>query len=278
MALRCKRGACAAPAAFSRIAVVVCLVLAVLLGPADTNTLRADEAIVVAAAASKQQPQERHHTVYVIGDSLAHGAWTGLYSYFRDKKNVKIKRKTKISTGLANRGKFNWQRAASKIARGEKIDAVVYMFGANDILPIWTSGRSFAFGEPGWKQEYGARIDRLVEIFKAQKVPVYWIGIPIVRRTDYRRYYKVLNEVYAKAAKRNQIEFFENWSRFAKSGEYTSYGKSVAGKKVRLRANDGIHFTPAGYLKLAWPVGDKIARQFEDGLTDTPPEQPVQRP
>jgi hypothetical protein len=61
-----------------------------------------------------------------------------------------------------------------------------------------------------------------------------------------------LNDVYREKAFINGARYVETWTGFSdESGRYSPYGPDMTGQVKRLRADDGVHFTARGYLKLA---------------------------
>ncbi|MBX9460563.1 MAG: hypothetical protein KL785_05135 [Brevundimonas sp.] len=43
-------------------------------------------------------------------------------------------------------------------------------------------------------------------------------------------------------------------------GGYEAYLPNASGRKVLMRANDGIHMSMAGYLRISGPVADRLKR------------------
>jgi len=58
--------------------------------------------------------------------------------------------------------------------------------------------------------------------------------------------------VYREKAFINGAKYVETWNGFSdEGGRYSPYGPDMTGQVKRLRADDGVHFTARGYLKLA---------------------------
>ncbi len=86
-----------------------------------------------------------------------------------------------------------------------------------------------------------------------------WCGNPIARSATYTEDMGYINEIYAAEAARFGAQFVPLWSAIADDqGRYAAYGKDRDGTTQRLRADDGIHFTAAGYELIA----DKIVGLF----------------
>ena len=70
---------------------------------------------------------------------------------------------------------------------------------------------------------------------------------------------ELLNEVFREKSFINGAKFIDTWSGFTdESGRYSAYGPDMAGQVRRLRADDGVHFTMRGSLKLAHFVEKEI--------------------
>jgi hypothetical protein len=72
-----------------------------------------------------------------------------------------------------------------------------------------------------------------------------------------------MNEIFREKAFINGAKYVETWSAFTdQSGRYSAYGPDMQGQVRRLRANDGVHFTMRGYLKLAHFVEKELRRDL----------------
>jgi hypothetical protein len=72
-----------------------------------------------------------------------------------------------------------------------------------------------------------------------------------------------LNEVYREKSFINGAKFIDTWSGFTdESGRYSAFGPDMTGQVRRLRADDGMHFTSRGYLKLAHFAEKEIRRDL----------------
>lgn len=218
-------------------------------------------------AATPALPAASAFKVYVFGDSLGHGLWSGLYRAFRDNKQIKVVKKTKISTGFGIPSKYNWNRNLDKLIKNKKVHYAAVMIGANDWGGARSKRRWHNIGTPGWQKIYGQRIEDFMRKLKAANIKSYWVGLPVMRKSRFRKSAKILNDIYRQKAAVTGVVFIESWSHFAdKAGNYKAYGPDIEGRKRLLRANDGTHFTPAGYRKLAQLVENEIKRNI--GLTE----------
>ncbi len=201
------------------------------------------------------------YKIIVFGDSLGDGLWSGLYRAFRDDKSIKVVKKTKISTGFGIPSKYDWNRNLVKILKKQKVQYAAVMIGANDWGGARSKKRWHNIGTPGWQKIYGERIEDFMKKLKAAKIESYWVGLPVMRKSRFKKSARILNEIFRKKAALVGVKYIDSWSTFAdKSGNYKAYGSDIEGRKRLLRANDGTHFTPAGYRKLAQLVENEIKR------------------
>jgi hypothetical protein len=72
-----------------------------------------------------------------------------------------------------------------------------------------------------------------------------------------------MNDLFREKAFINGAKFIDTWNGFTdESGRYSAYGPDMTGQVKRLRADDGVHFTMRGYLKLAHFVEKELRRDL----------------
>ncbi len=207
-------------------------------------------------------PASGPYKLYVLGDSLGDGAWAGLTRRFKGDEMVQVFRKTKVNSGIVRADRYDWNRAILQIAR-EQFQIAVMMFGANDLQSIRAPGKRHHFNTPGWHEIFNDRIDRILEPLKQRKVAIYWIGLPVVRRPDYTRDYKIVNDVFRQKMEEHGVKFIDVWDAFlSKAGGFVMHGTDVRGQMKVLRHSDGVHFTIPGNEKLASFVEAEIRKDL----------------
>lgn len=187
-------------------------------------------------------------TVEVVGDSQAQGLAGALERLFLRSPQFHVLDRSKISTGVAVHGGFDWPRQAKTLAAAHPADIVVIMFGANDRPTI----RHGIEVDPGlrdeFRQTYGERVREIIQAFRGSGSEVIWVGHPVVRDNVYTEDMQLLNAIYKAEAESEGARWVPTWGLFTTpDGGFTPYGKGVDGMTQRLRAEDGVHFTPAGY-------------------------------
>jgi len=197
-------------------------------------------------------PKGDRYRVVVVGDSLADGLWSGLYRAFEEDKNLEIVNRSKVSTGFVRVDYYDWNKALDDILKENDYQMAVVMFGANDDQPIRQGKDYLKPGTDAWREAYGQRVEAFIKKLRAAKLAVYWAGLPIMRSPDQSDDAQFLNDVFREKAFINGAKFVDTWSGFTDdSGRYSAYGPDMDGQVKRLRADDGVHFTMRGYLKLA---------------------------
>ena len=182
----------------------------------------------------------------VIGDSQAQGLAGGLLRLYRRDRRARVLDKSKISTGLASTNTYDWP-ATVKTLVGEHEDVSLVMFGANDRPPFRGSNPAYAAKLEAWKAAYSDRVRDIMVTLLDDHSRVVWVGHPIVRDPAWNADIRMLNDIFAEAATDTGATWAPLWDVFAPGGEYVPYGTGVDGVVTRLRADDGVHLTPAGY-------------------------------
>lgn len=205
--------------------------------------------------------------IYVMGDSLGAGAWQGLFQNFKKAKYpaFDVVQKAKVNTGIVRSDRLNWPKQVEKLANARDFQIAVMLFGGNDMQTIRTKGKAHHYKTDGWVEQYGARLDTMITELKDRGVAVYWMGLPIVKKKRLQEDYTYLNEIFKQKAEEHGIRYVDTWGVTADdSGRYSQQGLDLNGKKTRLRARDGVHFTPSGYRVLARYVEDAIKADLEE--------------
>ena len=211
--------------------------------------LAAPGALLVArAAAAMSSAAASALTVVVIGDSQAQGVAGALQRlYVRDHQHYHVFDRSKIGTGLITRADFSWPEEVRELAVERRVDVAVAMFGANDRPPFHVDDVEPALKER-FQRAYGKHVRDIVKAFRDAGVEVIWLGHPIVRDERYAADMAFLNQIYQQAATDEGARWLPLWDLVTDgNGGYAAYGKGVNGETRRLRADDGVHLTPAGY-------------------------------
>jgi uncharacterized protein len=208
-------------------------------------------------------PPGDRYRVLVVGDSLADGVWSGLYRAFQEDGNMEVVNKSKPSSGFVRADSYDWTKEIDDILKDGTYQIVVVMFGANDNQAIKSGKEYIKPGTDAWDDLYGQRVEAFVKKLRAKGLAVYWTGLPIMRSPDDSDDAEELNDIYREKSFINGAKFIDTWSGFTdESGRYSAVGPDMSGQIRRLRDDDGVHFTPRGYLKLAHFAEKEIRRDL----------------
>jgi len=199
-------------------------------------------------------------TIMVIGDSQAQGLAAGLHRAARSLAWAHVLNDAKAGTGLIAPETFDWPATLPGLITSAHPDVAVLMFGGNDRLPIKTgNGTTVAFRTDKWLAIYRPRAAALVHTLKAAGVKIIWVSNPIARDETYRNDMQYINAIFADVTNAEGGTYLDIWLTISDgAGNYAGYGKTLAGATARLRLDDGIHCTQAGYDILAARVMQSI--------------------
>ncbi len=198
-----------------------------------------------------QEPDGRT-TVVVFGDSQAQGLAVALQRVLIQDPRYRILNRTHPGAALVH-GENEWLAPVARFASRERADIAVAMFGANDRLDMRVErGAILRFRTDEWRAAYAARADKILTLLGNAGLRVIWCGNPIARSPIYSTDMSYINDIYAEETARFGAQFVPLWSVIAdEQGRFAAYGKDRLGITQRLRGDDGIHFTAAGYELIA---------------------------
>ena len=205
--------------------------------------------------------------VGVFGDSLGDGVWAALYRDLHGDKSsggFNVIRLSQVSTGLSRYNYVDVQQKTVGQLAAQHIDIAVFMFGANDQQGIVEDGKIYPFGTDGWKAAYGRRVDNLVYTLRQQGAVIYWVGLPKMESHRFDDGAQLINAVLAQHMTALGAEFIPTVALTSDgNGDYSAYLPEGASKTKKLmRANDGIHMSMLGYLRITAPVAAMIRRDL----------------
>jgi len=207
----------------------------------------------------------------VFGDSMADGLYAGLYRDLQGQPNVSVSKFSQVSTGLSRYDYVDIQAKTARQLSEQPVDVAVVLFGTNDAQGIDTGGQVHPFGSEGWKAAYGKRVDDLVGLLRSHDVAVYWVGLPRMKRDTFDARMTLINDVVAARMAALSVPYIDTVPLTSNAaGAYEAYLPVADGRRTLMRANDGIHMSMAGYLRMSAPVS---ARLKHDAGLDRP--QPV---
>lgn len=197
----------------------------------------------------------------VFGDSMADGLYTGLYRDLHGQPNVTVTKFSQVSTGLSRYDFVDIQAKTRGQLDAQPVDVAVVLFGTNDAQGIELDGTVHAFGTDGWKMAYAKRITDLVTLLRSRDVAVYWVGLPRMKRESFDGRMALINGVASERMRALGVPYIETTALTSNAeGGYEAYLPNGEGRRTLMRANDGIHMSMAGYLRMSAPVAERLKR------------------
>ena len=196
--------------------------------------------------------------VLITGDSMMQ--YIGMIaSQNYPKLGIKVLDLSKQSTGLLYKKSHNWaQVIKDTLAKNKDIKLLAMLIGANDPWGRSINGRFYELSSSEWREFYARRVDEIYKIAKASNVKVLWLSLPCMQKTDYAKKIELLNEIYKSASEQNGQIFINTNEYLCQNDEYKTH-IDIAGKRSKIRQDDGIHISKAGSQILA----DEILKRIE---------------
>lgn len=210
--------------------------------------------VAAATAARAQDASEPAAAlrVAVFGDSQAQGIAGGLQRALVDDPRFRILNRTHPGASLTH-AESEWFGPVEHFVAHEQADVAIVMFGANDRLDMRDEKLGYLhFRSDAWHDAYAAKVDQILSALTGAHLKVVWCGNPIARSPTYSADMNYINDIMDQEVAKYGGTFFPLWSIIVDDkGEFTAYGKDRNGVTERLRGDDGIHFTAAGYEVIA---------------------------
>ena len=209
-------------------------------------------------------PENDTWRALVIGDSQAEGLVYGLVEAFATEPRLQPQKKHRPLGSLTRVDVEEDLRNLEEAMAKETHHIAIVMHGVADRGGVrLANGRRVTFGSEDWRRQYGQRLDRVMRALKRRNVAVYWVGQPVMRRQEWNDEVEAMNDLYRERAAANGVKFVDIFNESAdEGGAFADRGPDIAGKVVRLRESDGVHFTGAGYRKLAFFLERELKRDM----------------
>jgi hypothetical protein len=249
--------------------------------PTPTAAAPAPAAPAPAAAATTQAPRQvapnpvaANTVIAVIGDNIGQLLAQGLQDAFAERPEISVLRKVKENSGLVRDDYYDWNKATRELLAGnEKISLAIMMIGSNDRQQMRDGSATLDPRTPKWNAAYAARVEAIMTQFRDRKIPLIWVGMPVMKNERLSAELVAFNEIYRDVAARTGATYVDMWEGFVDDrNQFSIFGPDLNGQIVRLRTGDGVHFTRAGARKLAYFVEGDIRRILD---AQTPAAQPA---
>lgn len=200
--------------------------------------------------------------VGVFGDSFGDGVWSALYRLLPAARNYQVIKFSQQSTGFTRYASLNLEEHTAQQLAADPVDIAVINFGANDTQGVMADGKFAALLSPEWKRVIGQRVDGLVNVLRARGAMVYWVGLPRMRKPSFDADIRGMDAFYQERMKALGVPFIEIAPLTVdQAGDYNAYlNDGAENKRTLIRANDGIHMSMTGYVRVTRGLADRIDR------------------
>ncbi len=209
--------------------------------------------------------------VAVLGDAMGDTLADGLKKVLTDKPEIGVLKLSKADTGLTRTDAYDWVKSSKEITLGQqKVDVAVIFLGAGDRQTFIGNDADEPLSAH-WRELYAAKVNALTATFREKKVPVIWVGLPIMKNENFSSYAAKLNEIIKQRATAEGAVFVDLWDALSdEKGQYNAFGPDIKGQIVKIRATDGIYLTPAGGASVAHFVAGEIRKLYDANHPNAP--------
>ncbi len=195
----------------------------------------------------------------VIGDSLAQGYGLGLTRQVsRREIHATVINAGKVSTGLARGEFYDWPSELETWIDEARPDLIVAHFGANDDNSIASSTVNAKYGSPDWPAAYQQRLQAVVVTAHGAGVPVLLIAPTPIGADRLRDHMESLTPLVEGVARETGAAFLALAPTLTDPDGKTIRTVLRGTDRVRIRADDEVHFTMNGYAFVADLILDRL--------------------
>lgn len=214
----------------------------------------------------------RRCRILEIGDSIGVDLGWGLQREIASVPGLDLVAADRSSTGLAATWYYNWPEHFKHLLVKYRPNLVVVCLGANDQQGMSRGGHAVSFATSAWRDAYRANIDQILGLARRAGAYLLWVGLPVMRPSQYNRGVTLLNSLYAERVRRSGGAVFLSTTALLATPSGAFRASARVGQHVEvLRAPDGIHFTAMGENVLSTYVVKAIAVSFHVTLAPRHP-------
>ncbi len=215
-------------------------------------------------------PKDDIYRVTVFGDTWAQGLVESVRASLSDEQRTRVSPSVRQFLSLTSSG---WSQNLERVTaarRSDGTDIAIVMTGAYDRSGLRGENTARALlGTSEWRSGYEERLAALLKAFADAEIAVYWIGQPVTMSANRTQHAQLINEITRDLAFRGRIRFLDIYDIFlGPDGGYTDYAPDVEGKQRRMRWRDGLHFSRAGYDRIADFVRQAIREDVVAAFAD----------
>jgi hypothetical protein len=212
----------------------------------------------------KVEKAETATRLAVYGDSMAVDVAKALERYYAEDPNLVVIGQGVGSSGFVRPDFFDWNKTAAEQVAANSFDIAIVIVGINDRQTLKEGDQSLKALTPEWGEAYKARVASFVSAVRGANRPLIWVGLPPMSKKDYSDAMGQISGIQRLAVFGGGAEFVDIYDRFiGEDGKYSSSGPDLNGNRVRMRKDDGIHFSAAGADKLAFYLSQTIKNYYQ---------------
>lgn len=206
--------------------------------------------------------------VFFAGDSLMQGVAPYVKKMLFKQYKIESIDLSKRSTGLSYPRAFDWPKTINdKLSEDSSIKLLVVFLGANDPwdFPVKGYATNARFKSKLWEKQYRLRIASILEHVQKHSIQVLWLAPPCMRKQKLNDGMVYLNKLYQSELEKTQQHFLTTNELLGCSYEKFNSFVEKDKEKIKVRVDDGVHFTPSGQRILAKAIMEKIIfKKLED--------------
>ncbi len=198
--------------------------------------------------------------VLLVGDSLiGWGLGTELEASLRADPATDVTRKCTVSSGLSRPDFYNWPAQVRALVNEADYDIVVGIMGGNDIQGLYYDERVHGYGSEGWTEGYRALSREFIDLLAGVSRKAYWVALPPMREACFHAETREINTIHrALCGEYPDVEYVVMDRVIGEANGRYALHKVVDGRRVQMRAGDGVHMSLAGGRLMA----DEMLRRF----------------
>lgn len=151
------------------------------------------------------------------------------------------------STGLTQRRYFDWPARLADEMDAKSLTLVVIFLGPNDPWDLVVDGQRHLFPSPGWAWQYAMRVDEVLSAAVARQVRVIWVGLPSMQAGRIQQGAMLQNHIFHARSEQWGTDYLATEPLIGLlSQPFQKFALQADGRRVNLRADDGVHLTPSG--------------------------------
>jgi len=216
------------------------------------------------AAAGTAFSAEHPLRVFIMGDSMVADSLSPVFRRIIENNPALVyEKKSRYSSGLTRPDYYNWPAEINEHYKSASYDLVIVMLGMNDAQDMPIDTKSCYYGSDQWFAIYKARVAEFITLLLTSCRRVYWLGMPPMRGSLYNSRMEQLNQIYKDVCANYPASRFIRTAELVTNTDrkYISH-LTLNNKQVKVRSDDGKHFTQAGAALVLAEVMKMIDEDF----------------